>query len=180
MHFSEHKVYVSISVVTTDMLLRTETSSSPAGSASHTNTTSVEIEDDGGHGDELDENDLEPIVICGFSIKFPEEATSPDDFWKMMCKKRCAMTDFHKSRMNKIGLYRKQDMQNTVRSLHLNLVNCTRVNILLTSREQMPLQEGHFIREDLGAFSADFFSMSPVEAASLDTMHRWLLEAVTG
>lgn len=100
----------------------TETSSSPHGSASHTDTTSVEAEDDGGqidHDSELDGNDLEPIAICGFSIKFPQEATSPDAFWEIMCEKRCAMTEFPESRMNKNGFYRKQNTRNTVSSLCL-------------------------------------------------------------
>jgi acyl transferase domain-containing protein len=36
---------------------------------------------------------------------------------------------------------------------------------------------GHFIKGDLSRFDADFFSMSPAEAASIDPMQRWLLEA---
>jgi hypothetical protein len=95
----------------------TETSSSPRASASHTDATSVEDEDDlkhSGRDPELDGNDLEPIAICGFSIKFPQEATSPDAFWKMICEGRCVMTEFPESRMNKNGFYRKENKRNTV------------------------------------------------------------------
>lgn len=42
---------------------------------------------------------------------------------------------------------------------------------------QLPLRGGHFIKEDLSRFDADFFSISPNEATSMDPMQRWLLEA---
>jgi acyl transferase domain-containing protein len=35
---------------------------------------------------------------------------------------------------------------------------------------------GHFIKDDISEFDADFFSMSATEAASLDPMQRLLLE----
>ena len=42
--------------------------------------------------------------------------------------------------------------------------------------KQMNVREGHFIKEDIAAFDAPFFQMTPVEAASMDPMQRWLLE----
>lgn len=45
------------------------------------------------------------------------------------------------------------------------------------SEIQLPVTGGHFIKEDLSRFDADFFSISPAEAASIDPMQRWLLEA---
>jgi hypothetical protein len=117
---------------------RTGTYSLPHGSASYTNTTSVENEDNGGHrghDPELDGNDLEPIAICGFSIKFPQEATSPDAFWKMICEGRCAMTEFPQSRMNKNGFYRKENKRNTVSYLNVAFVECASVAIRLIGSE---------------------------------------------
>ncbi|KAK4107386.1 putative polyketide synthase [Canariomyces notabilis] len=95
----------------------------------------------------------DPIAICGFSIKFPQDATSPDAFWKMLIEKRCAMTPFPADRMNLDGFYQTRNRVNTV-----------------------PLKGGHFVKDDLAVFDAGFFSISPTEAASLDPMQRWLLE----
>lgn len=38
------------------------------------------------------------------------------------------------------------------------------------------MKGGNFIQDDLGAFDAPFFSISPSEAACMDPQHRLLLE----
>lgn len=43
---------------------------------------------------------VEPIAVVGLSLKFPQEATSPEAFWKMLLEKRCAMTEIPPDRMN--------------------------------------------------------------------------------
>ncbi|OTA81899.1 hypothetical protein M434DRAFT_37315 [Hypoxylon sp. CO27-5] len=93
------------------------------------------------------------VAICGFSIKFPGDATSAESFWQMLIEKRCAMTEFPASRFNKNGFYKEQKSLNTI-----------------------PVRGGHFVQEDLSVFDADFFSISPAEAAAIDPMQRWLLE----
>lgn len=101
------------------------TFSPPHGSASHTDDTSVENGYDvenSSQDPELDGNDLEPIAICGFSIKFPQDATSPDAFWRMICERRCVMTEFPPSRMNKNGFYSKENKRNTVSFVHPVLI----------------------------------------------------------
>jgi acyl transferase domain-containing protein len=40
----------------------------------------------------------------------------------------------------------------------------------------MPLKGGHFLKDDLSGFDANFFSLAPTEVGSLDPMQRWLLE----
>lgn len=39
------------------------------------------------------------------------------------------------------------------------------------------MRGGHFVEDDLAVFDADFFSIAPTEAAAMDPMQRWLLEA---
>ena len=41
---------------------------------------------------------------------------------------------------------------------------------------QMNARGGHFLREDLAAFDAPFFSMARAEAECMDPQHRRLLE----
>ncbi|KAI1810305.1 putative polyketide synthase [Poronia punctata] len=103
--------------------------------------------------DLLDGNDDEPIVICGLSIKFPQDALTPESFWGMLAERRCATTDFPPSRLALQGFHHEHNQPNTI-----------------------PLRGGHFIAEDLSLFDADFFSISPAEAAAMDPMQRWLLE----
>lgn len=40
----------------------------------------------------------------------------------------------------------------------------------------MKVRRGHFIKENIKAFDAPFFSMSPAEASTLDPQQRHLLE----
>lgn len=57
------------------------------------------------------------IAICGFSVKFPEDATSSEAFWKMMLEKRCASSDFPAEYLNPDGFHegeRKNPKLNSV------------------------------------------------------------------
>ncbi|KAI0415231.1 putative polyketide synthase [Xylaria grammica] len=105
----------------------------------------------------LDGKDMNDVAICGFSIKFPQDATSPESFWKMIEEKRCASIDFPLDRLNPDGFHTKKKKLNS-----------------------LPLRGGHFIKEDLAVFDADFFSISPTEATAMDPMQRWLLETSFG
>lgn len=48
----------------------------------------------------LDHDLIEPISVIGFSLKFPQDATSPESFWKMLMEGRSAMTKVPKNRFN--------------------------------------------------------------------------------
>ncbi|KAH9984908.1 ketoacyl-synt-domain-containing protein [Xylariaceae sp. FL0662B] len=103
--------------------------------------------------EELATTSDDPIAICGFSMMLPQGASSPEKFWDMLMEKRCATTDFPFDRLNVNGFQRKTQSTNTI-----------------------PLRGGHFLRENISAFDADFFSISSNEAAAMDPMQRMMLE----
>lgn len=43
---------------------------------------------------------FDPLAIVGFSLRFPQDATTPEAFWKMLIEGRSAMTEFPMDRMN--------------------------------------------------------------------------------
>ncbi|KAJ8131580.1 hypothetical protein O1611_g2046 [Lasiodiplodia mahajangana] len=104
---------------------------------------------------ELDGNDADSIAICGFSIKFPDDATTAESLWRIIAERRCTTKQFPPSRISSQGFFHRNNLPNAI-----------------------PIQGGHFIEEDLSLFDADFFSISPSEASSMDPMQRWLLETV--
>jgi hypothetical protein len=48
----------------------------------------------------------EPIAIVGFSLKFPQDATSSKAFWTMLLEGRSANTEIPKNRMNADAFYK--------------------------------------------------------------------------
>ncbi|KAI1129792.1 putative polyketide synthase [Nemania abortiva] len=94
-----------------------------------------------------------PAVICGFSVKLPQDATSAERFWNMIMGGKCAMTEFPPDRLCCDGFYSKASSLNSI-----------------------PLRGGHFLKHDISEFDAGFFSISASEASSMDPMQRMLLE----
>ena len=62
---------------------------------------------DGGHPELYLEgpDKVEPVAIIGFSLKFPQEATSQDGFWRVLSEAKCTMTDVPKERFNIDAFY---------------------------------------------------------------------------
>lgn len=54
---------------------------------------------------EVDGDEVDPIAICGLSIKFPQEATSAENFWEILVNRRCVMTEFPTNRLNPAGFH---------------------------------------------------------------------------
>ena len=54
---------------------------------------------------QVEEDMLEPIAVVGFSFKFPQEATSTEDFWQMLMQGRCAATEFPDDRLGLSAIY---------------------------------------------------------------------------
>lgn len=52
---------------------------------------------------ELDK--LEPIAIVGLSLRFPQDATTVDSFWKLLLEQRCTVTPFPEDRLSVSGNY---------------------------------------------------------------------------
>jgi len=94
----------------------------------------------------------EGIAIIGFSLEFPQDATSSERFWKMMAEKRCAMTEFPPDRLNIDAFYHPDS----------------------NTGDSFSFRGGHFITKDLAAFDRNFFSITPSDAASMDPAHRRL------
>ena len=71
--------------------------------------------------DDVEQDALMPIAIIGFSLKFPQEATSAEAFWEMLMDGRNVTTKFPSDRINHEA-FRHPDpnRQGTVRTLFNN------------------------------------------------------------
>ena len=70
------------------------------------NVPSKQVTHSNGATAALDSDKEEPIAIIGFSLRFPQDATSPQTFWKMLMEKRNVMTDVPTDRFNVDAFYR--------------------------------------------------------------------------
>ncbi|PWY69325.1 polyketide synthase [Aspergillus eucalypticola CBS 122712] len=101
-------------------------------------------------------NLLTPLAVVGMSLKFPEDATSPEAFWKMLVEGRCVSTEFPSNRMN-------IDAHHDAERGRLHSVTC---------------RGAHFMKEDLGLFDAPFFGITDADAKAMDPQQRLALETV--
>ncbi|KAI1806439.1 hypothetical protein F4811DRAFT_510997 [Daldinia bambusicola] len=92
------------------------------------------------------------IAIVGLSFKLPQDADDDASFWNILENKRNLMTKWPESRV-------KTD------------------SFLDNPRHKFQGRGAHFLNKDVGAFDAPFFSVTAKEAASMDPMQRWTLEA---
>lgn len=53
----------------------------------------------------MEQDTMEPIAVIGFSFKYPQEATTPEAFWEMLCKGRCASSEIPADRLNVDAFY---------------------------------------------------------------------------
>lgn len=69
-----------------------------------------------------DEDTLEPVAIVGLSLKFPQDATSADGFWKTMMEGRCTATEFPSARLSVTAIHHPDpNRRDTVRRTFLSL-----------------------------------------------------------
>ncbi|KAL8725438.1 MAG: hypothetical protein Q9181_006420 [Wetmoreana brouardii] len=96
----------------------------------------------------------DPIAVIGMAVKFPKGATCKETFWQMLMDRQSALSDVPKDRFNGDAFY----SDNAFKPGSLNA------------------KGAHFIQDNVAAFDAPFFSISPAEAECMDPQQRWLLE----
>ncbi|KAJ2993259.1 hypothetical protein NUW58_g1893 [Xylaria curta] len=98
---------------------------------------------------------MEDIAVVGFSFKLPEGVDTVSSFWETLEYGRNLVTDWPTSRIRG-SAFRTEE---------------------LGKRSKLYAGGGYFIKDDPGVFDAPFFSVTAAEAASMDPMQRWTLEA---
>ncbi|KAL5338179.1 ketoacyl-synt-domain-containing protein [Aspergillus crustosus] len=98
----------------------------------------------------------EPIAIVGTGCRFPGGSSSPDRLWDLLRNPRNVASRVPKDRFNIDAFYHKNNSQHGATNV----------------------AESYFLDEDIKAFDAPFFNISPAEAAALDPQQRLLLETV--
>ncbi|TQN73576.1 Highly reducing polyketide synthase alt5 [Colletotrichum shisoi] len=95
-----------------------------------------------------------PIAIIGIGGRFPGDATNPEKLWDMVSNGRHAMTEIPKSRFNIDAFYHPYAER----------------------QGSMNVRGGHFLKDDVSAFDAPFFAITPKEAHAMDPQQRMALE----
>jgi acyl transferase domain-containing protein/SAM-dependent methyltransferase len=95
----------------------------------------------------------EPVAVVGLGLRFPGGAVDADSFWRLLAGGVDAVSDIPPGRWN-IESYYDPDPD---------------------APGKMYTRHGAFL-EDVAGFDAEFFGVSPREAATLDPQHRLALE----
>ena len=98
----------------------------------------------------------EPIAIIGIGCRFPGGASSPEKLWELLVNKKDAIVDVPEERWDKRKFFSSED----------------------DKPGKMYINQGGFLQEDIRAFDAFFFGVSPREADNIDPQQRLLLEVV--
>lgn len=98
----------------------------------------------------------EPIAIVGSACRFPGGANSPSALWKLLHSPRDVCQDIPHDRFDTSSFYHPDGS-------HHGTSNVLR---------------SYFLDDDIRAFDASFFNITPNEADSMDPQQRLLLETV--
>lgn len=96
----------------------------------------------------------EPIAIVGMACRFPGGVANLDDFWSLMADGRDGIVDIPADRLDLEKFY----------------------DARADAPGKIYVRRGGFLQQPLDAFDAEYFGMSPREAAYLDPQQRLLLE----
>ncbi|MEU3458260.1 type I polyketide synthase, partial [Micromonospora sp. NPDC006766] len=102
---------------------------------------------------EIEEDAREPIAIIAMSCRFPGGVSTPEELWELVAEGRDGITEFPVNRGWPTDLYDPEP----------------------ATPGKSYSREGGFLH-DAGDFDADFFKISPREAADTDPQQRLLLE----
>lgn len=95
-----------------------------------------------------------PIAVVGIGFRFPGGVTDPEKLWTLLAKGTNCWTGVPTDRFNDEAFYHpRADAPGT----HNH-------------------RGGHFLTQDISAFDAEFFHISPAEAQAMDPQQRVLLE----
>ena len=101
-----------------------------------------------------DTENVMPIAIIGISGCFPGDAENPMKLWDMITERRSAVGEIPKDCFNVDGHY------------HPDNERCGSINV----------RKAHFMKRDISAFDAPFFTISAAEAQATDPQQRMALE----
>ncbi|KAL8387382.1 hypothetical protein RB595_009943 [Gaeumannomyces hyphopodioides] len=104
--------------------------------------------------DPKDNRTQDAIAIVGIGCRFPGDASNVDELWTLISEGRSAWSRIPRSRMNTDGHYHPDPSRQG--SFHI--------------------KGGHFLKQNIAAFDASFFAISPNEAIAMDPQQRILLE----
>nr|ALQ32758.1 putative polyketide synthase [Fusarium aywerte] len=94
------------------------------------------------------------IAVVGIGLRFPGDASSPEELWKVLERGESQWSEFPKDRLNIDGYYHPGgDRQGSI-----------------------SFRGAHFIKGDFAAFDASFFSVAAEDAKAIDPQQRILLE----
>ncbi|PHH69515.1 hypothetical protein CDD82_7707 [Ophiocordyceps australis] len=96
----------------------------------------------------------EDIAVVGIGLRFPGEATSPSELWKVVSQGQSQWSEFPKDRLNIDGYFHPGgDRQGSI-----------------------SFRGAHFLKGDVAAFDSPFFSIAAEDAKAIDPQQRMLLE----
>ncbi|UXA08639.1 SDR family NAD(P)-dependent oxidoreductase [Mycobacterium sp. SMC-2] len=95
----------------------------------------------------------EPVAVVGIGCRFPGDVTGPESFWELLVEGRNAISGIPADRWDAEAFYSPDPL----------------------TPGHMTTKWGGFVR-DIAGFDAEFFGITPREAASMDPQQRMVLE----